>query len=72
MKPQKVYGRNVENEVDLDGRRKNRREEIVGSVFFYPVYLDNSKKTERVYPLYRVSSEVFIVNIIEPPLGGPL
>ena len=49
-KPQKVYGRNVENEVDLDGRRKNRKEEIVGSIFFYPVYLDNSMKTEREAP----------------------
>ena len=30
------------------------------------------ESVERVYPLYRVSSEVFIVNIIEPPLGGSL
>ena len=30
------------------------------------------ESVERVYPLYRVSSEVFIVNIIERPLGGPL
>ena len=33
-KPQKGYGRNVENEVDSDGRRKSRRDEIVGSVVF--------------------------------------
>ena len=32
-KPQKVYGRNVENEGDSDGRRKNCREENVGSIF---------------------------------------
>ena len=38
-KPQKGYGRNVENEVDSDGRRKNRREEIGGSVYFDRVYL---------------------------------
>ena len=45
--PQKGYGRNVENEGDSDGRRKNRREEIVGSVYVDTVYLENSKKAER-------------------------
>ena len=81
-----LNNRNVENEGDSDGKRKNRREEIVGSVYFDPVYLENSKKqrgkrkalgakiesVERVYPLYRVSSEVFVVNIFELLLGGPL
>ena len=33
-KPQKGYGRNVENEGDSDGKRKNRKDENVGSVFF--------------------------------------
>ena len=42
-----LNNRNVENEGDSDGRRKNRREEIVGSVYFDPVYLENSKKTEK-------------------------
>ena len=42
-----LNNRNVENERDSDGRRKNRREEIVGSVYFDPVYLENSKKPER-------------------------
>ena len=46
-KPQKGYGRNVESEGDSDGRSKNRREEIVGSVYFDRLYLGNSKKTER-------------------------
>ena len=46
-KPQKGCGPNVENEGYSDGRRKNRKEENVGSVFFYPVCLENSKKTER-------------------------
>ena len=46
-KPQKGYVRNVENEGDSDGRRKHRREDIVGSVYVYPVYLENIKKTER-------------------------
>ena len=49
-KPQKGYGRNVENEGDSDGRRKNCREEIVGSVYFDRAYLENSKTTEREAP----------------------
>ena len=46
-KPQTTYRRNVQNGIDLGGRRTKRRQESIGSVYVDPEYLENIKKTGR-------------------------
>ena len=81
-KPHRSCRRNVGNGGDLDGKRKTRRRERVGSVAANPDNLENSKEAEgktrknctsrENVCLCRFSSEVFVISTIDPPLGGSM
>ena len=87
-KPQNSCRRHVGNGGDLGGKRKKCRKERVGPVAANPDNLESNKEAggvaqvtqgsskictsrESVSPLSR-RSEVFVISIIDPPLGGSM
>ena len=72
----------------MGGKRKKCRKERVGSVAVNPDNPESNKEAggehkvlraqvrfvqvERVCPLCRVWSEVFVTSVIDPPLGGSM
>ena len=72
----------------MGGKRKKCRKERVGSIAANPDNLGGNKEeggeykvlraqvrfvqVEKVCPVCRVGSEVFVTSIIDPPLGGSM